>query len=597
MTDEKQGLEHVIGSAVMDHSYQFTICDEDIYAFLGEKVVAIFTAFIHPDDRDAFVYAAANCGSELGAYVNARIKNYTGKYVMATIYMKPSTIDPNKFISVEIYDVEYVVEEYKWYSTAYARMNTAIKLINPVATFVYDPRTDVVQLYTDMDDMMFEGSLDNLCELIIDKKIIDPAQVSALRKFATDIKKSAVGLNNTFNMKVFEDTNDKKPVKIKTAVVYDKYTATVDAVVGAVVADEYVQTGMDKLYNSKSNLDPLTGLYNKAAIKEIATDAISDPTQIITYIMLDLDHFKEVNDTYGHMFGDEVILNVARIIKEIVGKKGYVGRVGGDEFFVVLKNIGSELEDLRPVLRAIRTQVEWAYKGKLGSIKLTTSIGCANYPKDATNYDDLFKLADRCLYIAKAKGRNRFIMYTKEIHGSLEEIKTVDNSIKIGRTVSDLDMLEFVTDAVTRLSDWRSGVINSVLKDMLPYFSSDVAAIYDVSSGEKIYSAIGSGIEDEEPDPNVNTCTFLPAFKSVFRESNTFYYGDSVNLKMPYPDYFTYTEVHDYRSLFIYAIKDKGEIAYLAVAYAKGRYEKWSDQIINCLSIIFKTMGDKILNP
>ena len=69
--------------------------------------------------------------------------------------------------------------------------------------------------------------------------------------------------------------------------------------------------------------------------------------------MLDLDSFKEVNDTYGHMFGDEVILNVARIVKDAVGKNGYVGRVGGDEFFVVLLDMGTELNELRPIMRCV----------------------------------------------------------------------------------------------------------------------------------------------------------------------------------------------------------------------------------------------------
>jgi diguanylate cyclase (GGDEF)-like protein len=377
---------------------------------------------------------------------------------------------------------------------------------------------------------------------------------------------------------------------IRTSNIYDKDSAVPVSVVGVVTSEAQGAITTENIYKNRSNLDPLTGLYNKAAIKEMAIDALANSDgDVITYVMLDLDHFKEVNDTYGHMFGDEVILNAARIIKEIVGKKGDVGRVGGDEFFIVLKGVGSDLEELRPVLRAIRSQIEWAYKGKLGGIKLTTSIGCASSPKDALNYDDLFKLADRCLYIAKAKGRNRFIIYTREIHGSIEEIMNTDNSIKIGKKVSDSQRLEFVADAVTRLNDWGEGAVNPVIKDMMKYFDVDRIVVYDVATGKPVSTAVP--IEDV----NENICTYFDSFKETFRETNTLYYGDSVNLKMPYPEFYEYVQKHEFLSLFVYSIKNKGEITHLAVAYTKGRYEKWSDVSVNYLSILFKTIGDKVI--
>lgn len=590
MNEEKQGIEHIIGSAVMDKRYNVAIADEEIYSFLGAKVVSLFTAYIHPDDRENFIAALEKCDKVCDKYVTVRLKNFADRYWLTIIFIKPSTIDPDKFFELDIYDIVYLVREFKRLDEAYRKIAYTMQLMKPAITFDYTPQTGNITVFYDRDTIGYSGSIDNYYNYIVDNDMIDRLHISGLRKMIEDIKRCSAGVSCNLNLAVPSDENKIQPVFIRTAVLYDKDSATPSSVIGIMTAEEDAGFNIEKLYNNRSNLDPLTGLYNKAAIKEMATDALVNSHEVITYVMLDLDHFKDVNDNYGHMFGDEVILNVARIIKEIVGKKGFVGRVGGDEFFIVLKGIGSEIDELRPVLRSIRTQIEWAYKGRLGGIKLTASIGCASYPKDSDNYDELFKLADRCLYYAKTKGRNRFIIYTKALHGGLEEIMTVNNSIKITRTVSSLQMLEFVTDAVTRLNDWRESAISSVLKEMPNYFRVDQIMLYDLSTGELLYSVEPT----EQCDDNI--CCYFNELKPAFRESNVLYYGDSLNLKIPYPGFYEYMQKNEYYSLIIYSIKDKGEITHLAVAYTKGRYEKWSDAIINFMSIIFKTIGDKILN-
>jgi hypothetical protein len=120
------------------------------------------------------------------------------------------------------------------------------------------------------------------------------------------------------------------------------------------------------------------------------------------------------------MCGDEVIIDVAHIIRDCVGSKGQTGRIGGDEVMVVLDNIDSSFK-IREILAAIRETVEEKYKSFRGEIDVTVSIGAVLYPEDGTSYDELFMLADKMLYRAKMKGRNRYIIYTPEIHGELKE--------------------------------------------------------------------------------------------------------------------------------------------------------------------------------
>ena len=167
--------------------------------------------------------------------------------------------------------------------------------------------------------------------------------------------------------------------------------------------------------------DAMTELLNKQAITDYAASLTRIyPRKMFYFILLDIDHFKNVNDLFGHMCGDEVIIDVAHIIRDCVGNKGQTGRIGGDEFMVVLDNVDSSFK-IREVLAAIRETVEDKYKNFRDEIDVTVSIGAVLYPDDGTSYDELFMLADKMLYRAKMKGRNRYIIYTPEIHGELKE--------------------------------------------------------------------------------------------------------------------------------------------------------------------------------
>lgn len=104
------------------------------------------------------------------------------------------------------------------------------------------------------------------------------------------------------------------------------------------------------------------------------------------------------------MFGDEVLCKVADILRDAVGSRGLCGRIGGDEMFIIMEGLNDN-EGIRNVLRTIRNNTKWLYHDDPRNIKITCSIGSATYPNDAKNYDELFKIADKVLYLAKEKVR------------------------------------------------------------------------------------------------------------------------------------------------------------------------------------------------
>ena len=112
--------------------------------------------------------------------------------------------------------------------------------------------------------------------------------------------------------------------------------------------------------------------------------------------------------------GDRIIENIAKIMKEVVGNRGQVGRFGGDEFVIVTKTILSD-EDFLYIIKTIRKNIAWKFEDIVPGVKITLSIGIVKSPNDGNMYEELFEKADKCLYLAKQKGRNRYVLYSDDV--------------------------------------------------------------------------------------------------------------------------------------------------------------------------------------
>ncbi len=151
--------------------------------------------------------------------------------------------------------------------------------------------------------------------------------------------------------------------------------------------------------------DPLTGLANRRGLNARLSEEIARATrydETFSLLVLDLDHFKRVNDTYGHDMGDRVLREVARVLQEECREPDMAGRWGGEEFIMVLPQ--SDLSEARDVASRIRRRVERETFGEV--VDLTISIGVASLVA-GDDMGSLFERADRALYVAKAHGRNR----------------------------------------------------------------------------------------------------------------------------------------------------------------------------------------------
>ena len=166
--------------------------------------------------------------------------------------------------------------------------------------------------------------------------------------------------------------------------------------------------------------DPLTNLYNRRFFEKRAAEEITRSLrhqQPVTLLMLDVDHFKEVNDTYGHQTGDKVLQSIAQHLRDSIRQSDICGRFGGEEFVLILPATpGRNAVFLADRLRRGLSQILYTGLGIPQDVAVTVSGGVATCPRDATTWDDLLRRADVALYEAKSQGRNRIVQ--AEIHES-----------------------------------------------------------------------------------------------------------------------------------------------------------------------------------
>jgi diguanylate cyclase (GGDEF)-like protein len=177
-------------------------------------------------------------------------------------------------------------------------------------------------------------------------------------------------------------------------------------------------------FRQMSEQDPLTGLANRRVMESrylLERQVMKRRPAPLALLMIDVDHFKRVNDTWGHGNGDRVLVAVARTCREILREVDLPARVGGEEFAVLLPNSSLSqavevAERLRHAFSQLRVQAmadkEWANDPANGEIRFTASIGVAEITEDGVDsLDALYAAADRRLYRAKALGRDRVVAY------------------------------------------------------------------------------------------------------------------------------------------------------------------------------------------
>lgn len=187
----------------------------------------------------------------------------------------------------------------------------------------------------------------------------------------------------------------------------------------AMVFDLTERKQLEEKLRAQAMTDPLTGVFNRRYLQAQATIEMSRARRQnhpIALITIDIDHFKHINDEYGHDIGDEILKNFTQIVSDLLRQEDLLCRVGGEEFAVLLPN--TAIEQAQQVAERIRASIEEAtttveYEGTQQALKITASLGVTPVLAEEKSLKPALKRADIGLYEAKENGRNQVIIHTE----------------------------------------------------------------------------------------------------------------------------------------------------------------------------------------
>ncbi len=469
---------YTVGRVTVDGSFHTQNADEEFFRFFGNDVIYSIKRTVDEEDFPRLEAAlnAAKSGNTVKTAVRMTGVDGSPRWILASV-RKLRNAGHEPLYSVTLSDI------FSLEALAYSREQKAaeyrhILSLSGDLAFEYSFETRFIRIY------MF----DSFRELILVSQNLREWQEEALNsgyiparftdnfnRLCDDIENGVYRFSHEFESSLLTAGKAKETSLFRGITRYDdpehrKVTGIISIVSSRQKTKEINLT-------IETNRDSISELYNKNAVTEYARNLLaSKPSHNVSLIILDIDNFTHVNNTYGHLFGDEVIYTIAHIIKNEIGERGVAGRIGGGNYLIVVEDTHDET-DLRAILRAVRTKTEYAFNGRFENFVLTCSMGISTYPIDSESFDELFMQADKALYIAKEKGRNRYVIYDVNKHGPVE--KDIEHKIAFISSSKDSSAkLGFLGDLADMLVSGKIPDISVLLEQVRSVFAIDDICIF-----------------------------------------------------------------------------------------------------------------------
>lgn len=191
------------------------------------------------------------------------------------------------------------------------------------------------------------------------------------------------------------------------------------------------ETLHSKELRSQARRDPLTGLPNRAAMEELLSAEITlaaESERHFAVVFLDLDRFKDVNDTLGHAVGDQLLIKVASTIRQTLRRGEIFSRLGGDEFLIILPECDADASAM--IVERLVNEFQQPLQIDKHELRITSSIGIAIYPENGTDLETLLKHADTAMYAAKNLGRNSYAFYEEHLGNDVKRRIELEHQLR-----------------------------------------------------------------------------------------------------------------------------------------------------------------------
>ena len=581
--------ETVNSDILIDETMSIVTADEKFEAISDNNALFIYTRYIHPDDVSRFTEALKDY-AESGKYIVVRMLYQTGEYHWMLTRITDGGVSETRghMYDINIMDAALITTQIDNLNSQIERYSSYLGMCENVL-FSYDILNDDFNIFMTSDGhqtlSFYHGTLNAWEEDKIKTDALGLNEVKELDGFCKALANGEKLFKREITINILNKPGRLDKCLARGNTIADAYGNSI--VIGTIIILESSDNHVVEELNIISDMkDPGTDLLNKRAITDYVRKLIdSQPGHTVTIAIIDIDDFKTINDTYGHMFGDEVLCKVADILRDAVEGKGVAGRIGGDEMFIIMEGLNDN-EGIRNVLRTIRNNTKWLYHDDPRNIKITCSIGSATYPNDAKSYDELFKIADKVLYLAKEKGKDRYIIYHEDIHREYVYGmgRIVDLNDKVFYKYHKMEVVNTIIREYKEADDARR---KELIDIVAVAFNINTIAIYDrteltkhiLYGDQRMTDDDGSFFKEDNYIPN-------------FREDGIFVI-DNINFfetKAPavYKVYSEYGIVQAVQYIIGGDIKKNNNI----ISYGRFKLDKkWAESDMNFLAIIGDYIG------
>ena len=283
-----------------------------------------------------------------------------------------------------------------------------IELTNDMI-FEYDIQTDIMN-HSERYKSVFGRNpiVYNYTEALVELPYVHTADQSVFKEFCTSLH---IGKSSfSYEFRFLNKSGEYEWCHINgSSFCEDK--GLPNKVFGRIINVDTQKRKLDRL-RFKAQRDLMTNVYNKKTTSDKINDTITKGKKYERHALLviDIDDFKHVNDTYGHLQGDRVLTTIVSNMVNNFREDDIVGRIGGDEFVVLMKNVSGR-EQIVQKAEAICKIFNRTYQYNEEKLQVSCSIGIAVYPMDGTSYDELMEHADLALYEVKSDGKNSYMLY------------------------------------------------------------------------------------------------------------------------------------------------------------------------------------------
>lgn len=297
----------------------------------------------------------------------------------------------------------------------------------------------------------------------VDSDFVDPATAAAFRKM--DQEMLAQGQPHVNE----EWVNSHDGGKVCLEMLRTPYSSADGILLGliGIGRDITERKQSEELIWRQANFDMLTGLPNRYMFRDRMEQEIKKKRRTgfsLALLLIDLDHFKEVNDTLGHHTGDELLVEAARRISACTRESDTVARLGGDEFIVILTEL-ADSEHVEGIAQKIITRMAEPFLLGDEVAYISASIGITLYPYDANNVEQLLKNADQAMYVAKKMGRNRSSYFTPALQDAAQNRLRLINDLR-GALAANQFRLHF--QPIVELANGRIHKVEALLRWLHP---------------------------------------------------------------------------------------------------------------------------------